>query len=146
MITIVRNIFNESSTAGSCYINGEFFCYTLEDTARAEGVKVAGKTCIPKGLYKGRITYSPKYKREMVLIYNEEKTRRINKEGVIFDGVRMHGGNTHKDTEGCVLVAFNRINEETIQGTAEKELTKRIKGIYGLDEFIISINHLIEAK
>ena len=42
--------------------------------------------------------------------------------GIEFKGVRMHGGNRSKDTHGCPLVAFNRLDNDTIQGTAEKKL------------------------
>lgn len=51
----------------------------------------------------------------------------IQNKGVTFMGVRIHGGNTHLNTHGCPLVAYNRVNKETIQGTAEAEVTKRIK-------------------
>ena len=46
----------------------------------------------------------------------------IKKGGIEFKGVRIHGGNTHRNTEGCILVAHNRVDDEVIQGTAEKDL------------------------
>ena len=36
--------------------------------------------------------------------------------------VYLHGGNKHKDTLGCPLVAYQRIDADTVYQTAEKEL------------------------
>ena len=141
MINIIRNIFNTDSTVGELYLNGIRFCYTLEDAIRPYGVKIQDYTAIPEGVYFGRITYSPKYKREMILIYNNQENRTIDYKGVKFEGVRVHGGNKASDSSGCVLVAFNRIDNETIQGTAEKQLTAKIKELYGNNEFKIIISN-----
>lgn len=43
-----------------------------------------------------------------------------------FEGIRIHGGNTSKDTHGCPLVAFNT-DYKKIWRTAEKELTKLLQ-------------------
>ena len=59
--------------------------------------KVKGQTAIPTGIYHVYITYSPKYKKQMPLI-----------DGVKgFSGIRIHSGNTAKDTEGCLIVGLN---------------------------------------
>ena len=94
MITIKRTEFFNGWTGGELYINGSYFCDTLEDEARPPGVKVSGKTCIPPGVYKAEVTRSPRFKRNLILI-----------KGVPgFDGIRIHRGNTEADTSGCVLV------------------------------------------
>lgn len=51
---------------------------------------------IPQGWYWMRLTYSPKFKRNLPLIYGNgvHKNR----------GIRVHCGNTVKDTEGCILI------------------------------------------
>src|SRR5688572_32863405 len=46
---LVREVFTEKTTIGSLYINGDFFCYTLEDKTRP--IKIYGETAIPKGMY-----------------------------------------------------------------------------------------------
>lgn len=93
---------------GKLYIDGQYICDTLEDTDRGlddkmseEEIlskKVKGETAIPTGIYQVTITYSPKYKKNMPLINNVKG----------YSGIRIHSGNSHKDTEGCVLVGLNK--------------------------------------
>jgi hypothetical protein len=61
-------------------------------------LKVYGETAIPSGIYPITLTYSPKYKKNMPLINNVKG----------YSGIRIHSGNTHKDTEGCLLVGKNK--------------------------------------
>lgn len=113
---LTREIYNDVTTIGKLFIDGKFFCYTLEDTVRAKGVKVNGKTAIPSGLYKLAINMSTRFKRLMIQLLNVPN----------FEGVRIHSGNTAKDTEGCILVAKNKIDNNTIQGSMEKEVFKYV--------------------
>lgn len=115
-LNLIRTDAQDDRTLGELYLNGARFCYTLEDLVRAEGVKVKGKTAIPAGLYRVKLTMSPKFGRITPQILGVEN----------FDGVRMHGGNDPVDTEGCPLVAFNRVGNK-IQGTAEAALTAKIQ-------------------
>ena len=95
-------------TIGKLYINGKYFSDTLEDTDRGlsqdmpeeqlRKMKVKGQTAIPTGTYNVIITYSPKYKKPMPLLLGVPA----------YEGVRIHSGNTHKDTEGCILVGENK--------------------------------------
>jgi hypothetical protein len=52
----------------------------------------------------------------------------------MFEGIRIHGGNTAADTLGCLLVAKNRINIDTIQGSMEKFVTAMVKKAYANGE------------
>lgn len=65
---------------------------TLEPMMRKE--KIKGRTAIPAGTYRVRLTYSPRFKKILPLVENVPN----------FSGVRIHTGNTSKDTEGCILV------------------------------------------
>lgn len=81
-------------TIGTFLIDGLFECFVLEDQVREPGVKVPGQTAIPVGRYEVIITPSQRFKEDLPLL--------VGVPG--FEGVRIHAGNTHEDTEGCILV------------------------------------------
>ena len=94
----VKRVFKGANyTIGKLYIDGIYFCDTLEDTVRSAGVKIAGKTAIPAGTYRVKKTMSPRFKKVLPEILNVPN----------YTGVRIHAGNTAADTEGCVLLGFN---------------------------------------
>lgn len=51
---------------------------------------------IPEGCHWMQLTYSPKFKKELPLIWSD--TVHKNR------GIRVHSGNTVKDTDGCILI------------------------------------------
>lgn len=104
-ITVNRKYFTDKETIGELYINDKFFCYTLEDEIRE--IKVAKETAIPYGTYPVKITYSNKFGKLMPIIENVPN----------FEGIRIHVGNTEKDTDGCLLVGFNRTENSITQST-----------------------------
>jgi len=95
-------------TIGKMYINGEYFCDTIEDVDRGlkqtddlnkiSSVKVKGQTAIPTGEYIVTKTFSTRFKRNMYLLNNVPG----------FEGIRIHSGNTEKDTEGCLILGKNK--------------------------------------
>lgn len=100
-ISVVRKYFTEHTTIGELLLNDEFFCYTLEDKDRRleeGGDKVYGETAIPRGTYQVLITYSNRFKQLMPLLVDVP----------LFDGVRIHAGNTFNDTHGCILVGYKQ--------------------------------------
>lgn len=107
-IKLVRIAFKETYTIGKLYVDGKYFCDVLEDVDRGLDSsmneseilkkKVKGQTAIPTGHYVINITYSPKYKRMMPLLLDVKG----------FSGIRIHSGNTSKDTEGCLIVGKNK--------------------------------------
>lgn len=77
-----------------------YFCDTLEPTWRdyEHGArKIEGCSAIPEGRYAVVISYSPKFKQWLPILLGVPK----------FKGIRIHAGNTAKDTEGCILVGEN---------------------------------------
>ena len=85
-----------NSTIGELSINGKFECYILEDIERE--VKIKGKTAIPKGRFEIVITFSNRFKKPLPLLLNVPN----------FEGIRIHTGNTAKDTEGCLITGKTR--------------------------------------
>ena len=118
--------YTARTTIGKVYIDGKYFSFSLEDTVRAFGIKVKGETAIPAGRYRIKTTFSSRFKRDMALIYNT-KALTLESNGIKFAGIRVHGGNSHNNTEGCPLVAERKLNDTTIQGTKEKDFTKKLK-------------------
>lgn len=119
MITLIRNLFLTDRTIGKLYIDGAFFCYTLEDIVREHGVKVYGETAIDQGVYYVSVTDSPTFKRALPLVYDVDR----------FTGIRFHRGNRPQDTEGCILVGykFDKNTTNVYESTpCEAELVKRL--------------------
>ena len=80
----------------------EYFCDTLEPTWRDYkngAYKIKGRSAIPEGRYAVVISYSPKFKQWLPILLGVPK----------FEGIRIHAGNTAKDTEGCILVGKNKL-------------------------------------
>lgn len=98
ILKLIRTAKNPTETIGELYVDNVFECYTLEDVVRNEDNKVAGDTAIPFGVYNISITYSPRFGRYLPLLLNVPN----------FTGVRIHTGNTHNDTEGCILVGTTK--------------------------------------
>lgn len=86
-------------TVGRLYVDGKFFCNTLEDTVRVlnRERKVPGKTAIPYGEYKVVFNWSPKFGRNLPRLLNVPA----------FEGILIHPGNTADDSSGCILVGKN---------------------------------------
>lgn len=127
-LKLIRTWFADTYTIGKLYIDGVYFCDTLEDKNRdvdKNGIfnngekKVYGKTCIPFGTYKVILSMSNKFKKILPLLLNVPQ----------FDGIRIHSGNTDEDSSGCILVGINdiegRISKSTI--TLNSLMTKLSK-------------------
>lgn len=118
------------------YINGVFFCDTLEDKVRdlnKNGVfdngekKVAAETAIPYGTYKVIVDVSPKFKRELPRLSGVAE----------FEGVLIHRGNTAKDTAGCILVGENKVKGKVINSTPyEERIVRHCKAAIEMGEDI----------
>ena len=86
-------------TVGRLFVDGKFFCNTLEDTVRdlSNEKKVYGKTAIPYGEYKVVYNWSPKFGRNLPRLLNVPA----------FEAILIHPGNTADDSAGCILVGKN---------------------------------------
>jgi len=97
-LKLIRRVYNEHETIGELFIDGVFECYTLEDVVRPEGEKIYGETAIGYGQYDIEISWSPRFRRMLPLLLDVPN----------FKGIRIHPGNYHQDTEGCILVGTSK--------------------------------------
>lgn len=114
----LKRIFKgKDYTIGHLYINGEYFCDTLEDPVRQlDSIKdkIYSETAIPAGKYKVSMSIvSPKY--SIRKSYNWCGGRLPKLIDVpFFDGILIHSGNTPDHTAGCILVGENKIKGQVI--------------------------------
>lgn len=115
-LLLKRVALKDTYTIGKLYIDGKYFCDTLEDKVRdlnKDGKfdngehKVYGKTAIPYGTYTVVINYSQHFKRNLPLLLNVP----------YYEGVRIHRGNTPEDTLGCILLGENKQIGKVINST-----------------------------
>lgn len=110
---------------GKLFLNGDFFAFTCEDTDRQLkgdiGKKVKGKTAIDEGRYEVVCTFSDRFKKYLPLLLNVP----------CFDGIRIHGGNTSEDSEGCILIGAEGDMKGSIWNCKSKliELVARLKEV-----------------
>ena len=116
-IELRRIARRETYTIGRLYIDGAYFCDTIEDKDRGlrqdlplsvnKARKRAGVTAIPTGRYRVTLgVQSPKYKdRKEYKFCNGYLPRLLNVPA--FDGILIHIGNTAEDSAGCILVGRN---------------------------------------
>lgn len=124
-IVTYRNIFTTDATQGRTYIDGNPFCYSLEDAVRGYGIKIPGKTAIGAGLYKVKLRHSPSFGRDMVMLWNEGDACVAN--GISFTFIYSHGGTHAMHSKGCILSGFIPIDDTCIRDTAEHEICDLVK-------------------
>lgn len=117
-LLVIRKYKKAAYTIGDLYIDGRWFCNTLEDTDRGlkqtmclqelKEKKVYGETAIPTGEYTVLMdVVSPKYK--SVQWYKSlcgGKMPRL-KDVPAYEGVLIHPGNSALDSAGCLLCGKN---------------------------------------
>ena len=134
---ITRHTFSLKSSIGSLE-DDAFSCYTLEDVARASGVKIMHETAIPEGLYKCKLTFSPRFKRILPLIYNLPNLTVSDGRGQVWKGIRIHNGVHHLHSSGCILVGYE-MGLDRLAVPAGNDLTTYIQNRYGVEEFDLTI-------
>ena len=123
MELLLKRIYKgDKYTIGKLYIDGEWFCDTIEDVVRnlpkdcpytPKGrnckckEKVYGETAIPAGTYKVILSYSNRFKRILPELLNVPH----------FLGIRIHRGNTEQDSAGCIILGENKVKGKVINST-----------------------------
>lgn len=115
-LKLERVIFYPMSTIGQLFVNDAYECDILEDKVRPDGIKVKGQTAIPYGKYRIVIDYSNRFKKMMLHLLDVEN----------FEGIRIHAGNTHLDTEGCLITGKADTSIGTIIGGTSRPALERL--------------------
>ena len=92
-LRLERFEYGSTYTIGKFYIDGVYHSFSLEDVVR-KGEKVNGQTAIPTGTYPVIIDLSARFGKQLPHVLNVPG----------FEGIRIHPGNTSKDTDGCILL------------------------------------------
>ena len=122
MEILVKRLYKKSEyTIGKMFIDGVYFCDTVEDTDRGltsemtyEEIarrKVYGKTAIPTGRYDVAISYSPKFKKNLPLLLSVKG----------YSGIRIHNGKDANSSLGCIIVGENKIKGGVINSRQTME-------------------------
>lgn len=142
-LTIKRTITRNNYTLGELYIDGQFFCSTLEDRDRGltqsmsvkqiKSMKVPGETAIPKGTYKVTLdVVSPKFSKYpfYMEVCEGKLPRLIDVKG--YEGVLIHvADGIKRDSllQGCIGIGNLSSEEYLINGKQVfTEFYNRIKG------------------
>ena len=134
-VTLIRKYRKEKYTIGQLYENGVFLCNTMEDRDRGLNnnmsasailkIKVPNETAIPTGTYKIVVSESPKFHRELIEV--------VGVPG--FVGIRVHRGNSERDSSGCILPGINSEKGKVTDSTKYEELlTKKVKAAMARNE------------
>lgn len=120
---LLRMGFAETRTLGSLYQGDWFLGFTCEDRDRNLelcGIKIPKQTAIPRGYYRLTVSMSKRFGKIMPEILDVPQ----------FSGVRIHGGNTEEDTEGCPLLgAIKTATGVRDCRDANAKLIKRIQAV-----------------
>lgn len=144
-LTLKRKFLSGKYTVGDLFIDGKFFCNTIEDkvrelpaacpyTPQGQSCKCEGKiyaeTAIPAGTYKVTMEHSPRFKRKLPLLHNVPH----------FIGILIHSGNDESASAGCLIVGNNtvkgkvtesRVTSDKLNTILSKETQITIKIING---------------
>lgn len=137
-ILLRRIAKRETYTIGKLYIDGGYFCDTIEDKDRGlrqdlpasvnAAKKRKGVTAIPTGRYQVVLNVkSPKFSKKKAYEFCDGYLPRLLNVPA-FEGVLIHIGNKAEDSEGCILVGENKQVGMVLNSTVTfKKLYARLK-------------------
>jgi hypothetical protein len=125
-LILVRIARKPSYTIGRLYVNGVYFCDTMEDFDRGlrkdmpldeiQAIKVMHETAIPMGKYPVVVNLSPSKQIRLPRILNVPG----------FEGILIHSGKDENDTSGCILLGENKVTGKVVNSSVYEN---RLSGI-----------------
>lgn len=109
-LTLLRASVDGYVTRGSLYIDGVYYCSTVEPAPNWK------RGPIPLGTYGVEVTYSPKFRKYLPHIYGVKG----------FTGIRIHGGSKAEHTEGCVCIPLAKVPLLTKKIENEQEAKRHV--------------------
>lgn len=150
-LELIREVYTDSYTEGKLYIDGDYFCDTLEDKDREltndmteEEIKVKkvySKTAIPKGEYKITLdVISPKFSAYpfYMEVCKGKLPRLLNVKG--FEGILIHVADGYKSADllsGCIGIGTKNSSGTLKDG---KETFKKLYAKLETNKNNLSIN------
>lgn len=126
-LELKRIALKPNYTIGKLFINGTYYCDTIEDKVidlNKNGkfddglTKVMHQTAIPYGTFKVVVNHSPKFNRELPRLLDVP----------YFEGILIHNGSDQNSSSGCIIVGENKtIGKVTNSTFYMNNLTARIK-------------------
>lgn len=121
MDVLLQRLYKKPTyTIGSLFIDGVWFCNTLEDADRGllqsmsieeiKKIKIFGETAIPAGRYIIRMDIVSERYKFINWYFNNCGGGRMPRLEVVkaFVGILFHPGNKAEDSLGCILVGLNK--------------------------------------
>lgn len=126
-LELKRIALKSNYTIGKLFINGTYYCDTIEDKVidlNKNGkfddglTKVMHQTAIPYGTFKVVVNHSPKFNRELPRLLDVP----------YFEGILIHNGSDQNSSSGCIIVGENKtVGKVTNSTFYMNNLTARIK-------------------
>lgn len=129
VVTLTRQLDTGIETLGELKY-GEFSCKTLERPWKDNKPNIS---CIPKGTYRCRYNFSPKFMKYTYELQNVHKR----------SGIRIHSGNYFSDIQGCILLGtgYKDLNNDKQTDIINSKVTvKRLEDLLGKQDFTLVIN------
>lgn len=141
-LILKRKFLGTTYTIGDLFIDGDFFCHTIEDKVRElptscpqtlKGIncqckeKVYAQTAIPKGTYKITMEYSPKFKRILPKLHNVPH----------FIGILIHSGTDENSSSGCIIVGMNNVKGKVVESRKTSDALNKV--LSGAKDITITI-------
>jgi hypothetical protein len=126
---VLRIFRGETYTIGKFYIDGTYFCNTLEDRDRffRGEKKIYGETCIHTGLYNIEWIFWDKHQLWYPHLLNTSE----------FEGILIHAGIDTSMTEGCLLLGDNDVKGQVHNGLTYMEKLRMFRNVKDIELDII---------